>query len=232
MLRTLLVREVVIATPRARIVRLDLAGHPFPFRAGQAVRVGTAGMDPPRAYSLAGSPEDAARDDALEVLVGVEPDGTAGPHLVLEPRGSVEVEGPIGVFAFPEQPVETHFLFVAGGTGIAPLRAMLRHALETHSAARSFGLIYSARTPDEFAYQDEFRVLADNGTIAFRQTVTREPEGWIGARGRIDKETLSSCVRSSETLCFVCGPFAMVDEIPRLLHDIGIARERIKIEEW
>jgi ferredoxin-NADP reductase len=93
--------------------------------------------------------------------------------------------------------------------------------------------VYSARTPDEFAYEDEFKALAASGRIELRQTVTRpEGTGWSGARGRIDRDALSTLVHDVETLCFVCGPASMVDEIPRLLGEIGIARDKIKIEEW
>ena len=68
----------------------------------------------------------------------------------------VDVEGPLGSFTFPAAPDERRFVFIAGGTGIAPLRAMLRHALHAAAIARS-ACFYSARTPDEFAYEDEFR---------------------------------------------------------------------------
>ena len=76
-------------------------------------------------------------------------------------------------------------MFIAGGTGIAPLRAMMRHALRLPH--RNIGLFYSARTPDEFAYEQELRDLARNGEIELRQTVTRALDAdWSGPRGRLE----------------------------------------------
>jgi len=78
------------------------------------------------------------------------------------------------------------------------------------------------------------RDLATAGEIELRQTVTRAPEDadWNGARGRLDRATLGELVHDPETLCFVCGPAAMVDEMPPLLEEMGIPKTRIKIEEW
>lgn len=232
MLITLPIREVVPATPRARIVRLDLNGQAFTYAAGQAVLVGE-GEERRRPYSIAAAPEDADQRGWLELLVGVDASGEAGAHLPLVPGTLINVEGPVGSFVFPDAPSERQFIFVAGGTGIAPLRAMLRHAIRPATRASRVGLFYSARTPDEFAFADEFATLAAAGTIDLRQTITRETEqAWSGARGRIDRDALAGLVHDPETLCFVCGPAAMVDEVPKLLQDVGIAREKIRIEEW
>jgi ferredoxin-NADP reductase len=237
---TLPIREIVPATRRARIVRLALDGHVFTYTAGQAVLIGTPGSEKRKAYSIAAAPEDARRDGTLELLVGVDADGRAGSHLPLDRGAPVDVEGPLGTFMFPNRPAERHFVFVAGGTGIAPLRAMVRHAIAETEAGKPperrpprIGLLYSARTPDDFAYEQEFRALAFRGAIELRQTVTRAAEtDWSGNRGRIDRAALAALVHDPRTLCFVCGPAAMVDDIPRLLHEIGVARDLIKIEEW
>src|SRR5439155_3399798 len=143
--------------------RLDLAGRRFDYVAGQAVQVAAAGHPTRRPYSLAAAPADARRDDCLELLVGVDESGAPGTHLSLAPGRVVDVEGPLGSFTFPADPVERRFVFIAGGTGIAPLRAMLHHALTIPRG--QIGLFYSARTPDEFAYEEEFRALAREGQI-------------------------------------------------------------------
>jgi ferredoxin-NADP reductase len=229
---TLTIGDVQYATPRARIVQLNLDGQEFPYIAGQAVTIGAFGEDRRRAYSIASAPEDASRNGFLELLVGVDADQKSEGALTLEPGARVDVDGPLGSFTFPAHPAETRFVFVAGGTGIAPLRAMMRHALVAHVTAR-IGLLYSARTPDEFAYERELKALAERGAIELRQTVTRAAEtDWAGNRGRIDRAALATLVHNDRTLCFVCGPAAMVDDIPQLLTEIGVARERIRIEEW
>jgi NAD(P)H-flavin reductase len=227
-LLTVPIREVIQATPRARIVRLDLGDHDFEYRAGQAVMLGARGDARRRPYSIASAPDESRRDRTLELLVGIDPnDGAA----FLPIAGAlVDLEGPLGSFTFPTNPEERRFLFVAGGTGIAPLHGMLRCALALQHD--SIGFVYSARTPEEFAYADELRALAADGRIELRQTITRSAAAdWTGARGRLTRDVLAELVHDPATLCFVCGPPALVDEVPRMLVELGIGRERIRTEE-
>src|SRR5262249_39632358 len=163
--------------------------------------------------------EDAQLHHHLELLIGQRDDGDADT-LVLERGAEMDVEGPLGSFTFPDDPSEDSFVFVAGGTGIAPLRAMLRHPILRARQPRHVGLLYSARTPDDFAFADEFHALAASGQIDFRQTITRETDReWSGGRGRIDRLQLQQIVHGPGTLCFVCGPRTLVDEMPRLLQE-------------
>jgi NAD(P)H-flavin reductase len=225
------IREVLPATPRARVVRIDLDGQPFPYQSGQAILIASHGYEKRKPYSIASAPEDAERDGYLELLIGVDSEGSAGPHLALHPGEAIDVDGPMGRFTFPDDPVERRFLFVAGGTGIAPLRAMIRHAL--HVPHDEVGLLYSARTPLEFAFEDEFRALARHGEISLRQTVTREAaDTWHGTRGRIGQADLAPLVHDRRTLCFICGPPALVADIPRLLGELGVEPARVRIEDW
>ena len=230
---TLRVREVARATPRSLIVQLDLAGAVLDYRAGQAVLVGPTGEPVRRPYSLALAPHEARESGTLELLVGLDASESPGTHLSgVTPGMSVVVDGPIGSFQFPEHPRERHFLFVAGGTGIAPLRAMMHEAL-ARGEEWAVSVVYSARTPDEFAYGDELRGLARTRRIQLWQTVTREPaEAWTGRRGRIALHHLEEMVQDPETLCFVCGPHALVEDVPRLLQQAGIAPARIRTEDW
>jgi ferredoxin-NADP reductase len=142
------------------------------------------------------------------------------------------VEGPVGSFTFPPEPAERRFVFIAGGTGIAPLRAMLRHALVLPH--REVGLLYSARTPEDFAYERELRALARDGRIELRQTITRAgaDDSWTGGRGRIGRALLEPLVHDAATLCFICGPRTLVDETTKLLQELGVPRARIRVEEW
>jgi ferredoxin-NADP reductase len=229
---TLPIRDVLPATPRARIVRLDLGNRAFVYTAGQAAYIGAHGQMLRKPYSIAASPEDARRDGWIELLVGVDDRGVAGPHLSLCAGALVDVDGPIGIFTFPPEPAERRFVFIAGGTGIAPLRAMLRHALVLRRP--QIGLLYSARTPEDFAYEDELRALAREGRIELRQTITRTggDESWAGGRGRIGRATLEPLVHDPATLCFICGPPTLVDETTKLLQELGVSRARIRIEQW
>ena len=232
MLLTLPIRDVQPATPRARLVRIDLAGHDFPYEPGQAILVADHGHEPrDTAYSIAAPPEEATRTGYLELLVGVDETGTPGPHLRLESQSLVDVEGPIGRFTFPSEAADAACVFIAGGTGIAPLRAMMRTALA--SPNRRIGLLYSARTPGDFAFDQEWRALARAGRIEYRQTVTRHAASdWSGNRGRIGIAELAPLVHDAGTMCFVCGPPTMVEDVPRLLNNLGVPGDRVHIEEW
>ncbi len=231
MFLTLSTRDVLPATPRARIVHLDLAARAFPFAPGQAVLIASHGVEKRRPYSLASAPADVSRDGALELLVSVDESGQPGPHLHLESGAAIDVEGPVGAFTYPPDPPERRLIFIAGGVGIAPLRAMMHQALS--EKGREIGVFYSARTPGEFAYADELRGLAASGRIELRMTVTRDggPE-WAGARGRIAAAHLAPLVHDAATLCFICGPQSMVDEMPAVVESLGVPRRRIRIEEW
>jgi ferredoxin-NADP reductase len=230
---TLRVRDVAPATPRSLIVQLDLDGAALEYRAGQAVLLGRRGEPVQRPYSVALAPFEARESGTLEFLVGLDSTNSPGGHLTdLAPGMRVDVEGPVGSFQFPEHPRERHFLFVAGGTGIAPLRAMMHEAL-ARGEQWAVSVVYSARTADEFAYGDELRGLAKTRRIQLWQTVTREPaQAWTGWRGRIALHHLEEMVQDPDTLCFVCGPHALVEDVPRLLQQVGVATDRIRTEDW
>jgi Na+-transporting NADH:ubiquinone oxidoreductase subunit F len=227
------IREAVAATPRAHILRLDLQGREFPYLAGQAAYLQPEGAAKRRAYSIASAPEETASHGLIEFLVQTGSDKSSGltPDL-LRPGTPVALEGPMGSFTFPEHPRERRFVFVAGGTGIAPLRSMLWHSLLAERDGH-VGLIYSVRSPDEFAYLQEFERLEKERRIDFRHTVTRmRSEGWSGRQGRIDETFLGDLITPGETLCFVCGPPALVGEIPPQLKRLGVRDDQIRMEQW
>ena len=231
---TLPIRDTEPATPRAHIIRLDLQGQPFTYRAGQAAYLQPAGADKRRPYSIASAPEETAQHDQLEFLVQIDATGASGllPDLI-RPGTLATVDGPLGSFVFPaEHPVEQSFLFIAGGTGIAPLRSMLWHTLLAERPGR-IGLVYSVRSPEELAYREEFEKLDRQRRVTFRHTVTRSAsDGWTGRQGRIDAAALKDMVDPGNTLCFVCGPPALVGDIRPRLNALGVKDEQIRIEQW
>jgi ferredoxin-NADP reductase len=231
--RVLRVTSVRTATASSRIVRLHLGGTAFPFRPGQSVTVGPPGHPARAPYSLASAPEDVARDDALEFLIKVDAAGRWGEDFEPLRRGTrLGVGAPAGKFVFPESPRERRFLFIAGGTGIAPVRSMMRHAIAARVAGR-IRMLYSARTPGDFAYLPELRGMARRGEIALSLTATRHMSPrWRGSKGRIVPPQLALLVDDPATLCFVCGPASMVEDIPLQLRQLGVDQSRILLEDW
>ncbi len=122
--------------------------------------------------------------------------------------------------------VESPLLFVAGGTGIAPLRSML---IEHVSRPTKFpaALIYSARSVDEFAFRPELAALESAGRIASYFTVTREESsGWQGRRGRISEALLTEALPSTDSICLVCGPPQLVNDTRAVVDDNSVSARR------
>jgi ferredoxin-NADP reductase len=219
------------ATPTSRIIRVALDGAVFPYRAGQAASLGAGDANGWTPYSIASAPGETARDGALEFLVKVDGSSRFG-RLVdgLELGDVIRVEGPAGNFTLSDSRPTTPLLFIAGGTGIAPVRSMIRDLVDAGHAA-PLALVYSARTPGEFAYLRELRGLADEGRLVLTLTLTGDAEDWEHARGRAGPGHLSDHV-TPETMAYICGPPAMVKDVPAALTSIGLPRVRIRTEDW
>jgi ferredoxin-NADP reductase len=232
--RTFRITSIRRATLSTRIVRLALDGAAFPYLPGQAATLGVEGDDETVVpYSIASAPEETAQHGALDFLIKVEPSGRWGHRFERLVRGMrVRLHGPYGTFTFPPRPREGRFLFIAGGTGIAPVRSMLMH-LELARVPGRARLLYSARTPGDFPYLPDLRAMVARGRLELTLTATREVGSrWRGERGRIAASRLAPLVDHPETLCFVCGPAAMVKDVPVLLMALGVSDRRIMVEEW
>jgi len=226
--------EVVTETAQAKSVVLDppdWQGH----RAGQHVDVRLTaedGYQAQRSYSIASAPED----DQLVLTVERLEDGEVSPYLTDELRAGDELDlrGPIGGYFVWEESLGGPLLLVAGGSGVVPLRAMLRHhrALESNVPVR---LLYSARSLPEVIYRDELMRMAANDEIDIRFTLTREqPEDWRGYRRRIDRELLGevSWPAGERPLVYICGPTGFVETAADALVALGHAPGRIRTERF
>jgi len=219
------VAELVDETPRTRTLVLDVDGWEG-HRAGQHVDVRLTaedGYQAERSYSIASGPDD----DRLELTVERIDDGEVSPYLVGEARqgDTFEVRGPIGGY-FAWAPTDGGPLFlVGGGSGVVPLRSMLR-ARPWDVAAR---LIYSARTLDDVIYRDELDALGDDVVL----TLTRERRDGVRA-GRVDAALLREAgfVPEWEPRIFVCGPTSFVEAVASALVELGHPPERIRTERF
>jgi ferredoxin-NADP reductase len=220
----------VAATPTTRAIRIALDGAGFHYRAGQAASIGLPGQ-PLTPYSIASAPYETDESGWLEFLVKVDGSTRFGSQVTgVQPGTPLILTPAIGRFGLPADAAERPLLFVAGGTGIAPLRSMLLDAI--HAGRRqATSVVYSARHPEEFAYVDELRALQDAGRIALTLTLTGNAPDWSHARGRAGAAHFEKLV-SPDTLCFICGPPAMVAELPQALTGMGVRREAIRTEDW
>ena len=226
--------ELVGETARAKSIALHLDDWPG-HRPGQHVDVRLTaedGYQAQRSYSIASAPEDGHLTLTVERLE----DGEVSPYLVdvLEPGDELELRGPIGGYFVWEVALGGPLLLLAGGSGIVPLRAMLRHRAAADSTV-PVRLLYSARTLNEVIYRDELVRISAFDEVDVRFTLTREwPEGWRGYRRRIDREMLAEVAWPADErpLVYVCGPTAFVEVAASTLVDLGHEPGRIKTERF
>ena len=220
-----------LATPTTRIVRVALDGAAFPYRAGQSASIAVEAGEAGTPYSIASAPSETESDGYVEFLVKVDGSNRFGARVSqLEPGIPLVVGHAVGRFIVADPVARNPLLFIAGGTGIAPLRSMIRECL--HAGRRDpMALVYSARTPEEFAYLEELRALDAAGAIALTLTLTGDAQEWRHARGRAGDRHLAE-LATPETLAFICGPPSMVTDIPQALMRLGVPREQIRTEDW
>ena len=228
------VSELVDETPSVRSILLTSTawqGH----RAGQHVDVRLTaedGYQAQRSYSIASAPED----DHLVLTVERLDEGEVSPYLVgeLRPGDELELRGPVGGYFVWEEVFGGPLLLVGGGSGVVPLRAMLRHHHAVHSPV-PVRLLYSARSLDEVIYRDELMRLAEDDNVDVRLTLTREqPEGWSGYDRRVDPELLADVAWPSDErpLAYICGPTGFVETTANALVELGHDATRIRTERF
>ena len=231
-----LARVVELIEETAQTCSLVLEPPAWPgHRAGQHVDVRLTaedGYQAERSYSIASAPED----EYLVLTVERLDDGEVSPYLVdeLRPGDELELRGPIGGYFVWEEALGGPLLLLAGGSGVVPLRSILRHrsAVESTVPVR---LLYSSKSLDEVIYRDELDRLAADDGIDVRFTLTREqPEGWQGYRRRIDEDLLREIAwpPGERPLVYVCGPTAFVEVAATGLVQLGHEPGRIKTERF
>jgi ferredoxin-NADP reductase len=227
--------EVVDETPRVRSIRLvvpEWPGH----RPGQHVDVRLTaedGYQAQRSYSIASAPEA----EHVELTVERLDDGEVSPYLVDELRTGdlLEIRGPIGGYFVWEARVGGPLFLVAGGSGVVPLMAMLRHRAAVGSSAPT-RMLYSSRTPEDVIYARELeRLVASGDGLGVAHTLTRrQPPGWSGYGRRIDAAMLEEAgwPAADNPAVYICGPTPLVEAVAGALVDLGHAPARIKTERF
>ena len=206
----------------------DWPGH----QAGQHLDVRLTAEDgyvAERSYSIASAP-----GEPLAITVERLEDGEVSPYLTEELRAGdqLELRGPIGGY-FVWKPADASPLtLLAGGSGVVPLRAILRDRLRTGSDVPA-RLLYSARTLPDVIYRDELGQHHDGVAVSY--TLTRaQPPGWAGHTGRIDASLLADAAwpATAKPLAYVCGPTSFVETAAAGLVGLGYPPDRVKTERF
>lgn len=229
------VRDIRSETYRVKSLLLELA-QPLGHRAGQHVDIRLTaddGYQAQRSYSISSAPED----ELLSLTVERVTEGEVSPYLVDELRvgDRLQLRGPIGGHFVWTSETSDPLGLIAGGAGVTPLMAMLRHR---DRATRRFPalLFYSVRSLEEAIFRDELDAMARrDSSLNVVYALTREqPEGWQGHRGRIDKELLATThfPLSRHPAVYVCGPSGFVESISGSLIELGFDAGLIKTERF
>ncbi len=230
-------------TSQARSLTLAVPEWPG-HRAGQHVDVRLTaedGYQAERSYSIASPPEE----PQVMLLVERIAEGEVSPYLTDELRigDRLELRGPIGGYfvweAHPSGPVAGPvggpLLLVAGGSGIVPLMAMLRHRAAVGSQVPT-RLLYSSRTFEDIIFREELdRLAAADPALEVVYTLTRaQPPGWTGYSRRIEAELLREVCWPADQRpqAFVCGPTPFVEVAATSLEGLGYPSELIKTERF
>ncbi len=225
------VEDTVDETGRVRTIVLDVprwAGH----RAGQHLDVRLTAEDGYRAereYSIASAP-----GEPVAITVERLDDGEVSPYLTeeLEPGDALEVRGPFGGYFVWDAEDGGPLLLVAGGSGVVPLRAMLRHRGRSGSDV-SVRLLYSSRSLEDVIYRAELDEPA-SGVEIFHTLTREQPPGWAGYARRVDATLLGEIAwpAAEDPLAFVCGPTSFVETVASSLVELGYPPGRVKTERF
>lgn len=164
--------------------------------------------------------------DYIEFCIKINGDGTLSPKLkTLKVGQTILLDGPHGKFTLDDS-VKEDLVFIAGGTGVAPMMGFLRHALNKELKNNIY-LFYSAKTKEDMLYRHELQMIAqgeENINVVF--IATQEED-------RLTMEKLKEHVSTFDNkLFFLCGPPEKVKDIKKGLQEQGIDATRIKMDAW
>jgi ferredoxin-NADP reductase len=230
------VTRCVNETARVKTLVLEVPDWPGQL-AGQHVDVRLTaedGYQAQRSYSIASAP-----DDHNQVAITVEriDDGEVSPYLVnvLQVGDQLELRGPIGGYFVWGVDMGGPLLLVAGGSGICPLMAMIRHRAARGSSVPA-RLLYSSRSIEDVIYRHELDTLVGrmDGLDVFHTLTRSRPADWTGYARRIDRPMLAEVAFPPEQrpLCAVCGPTPLVEAVARTLVELGHPPDRVKTERF
>ena len=225
------VASVMDETPKVRTLVLEVPDWPG-HQAGQHVDIRLTaddGYQAERAYSIASAP-----GEALALTVERLDDGEVSPYLTeeLRPGDELEVRGPIGGYFVWEPAVGGPLLLAAGGSGVVPLRAMLRERSLVGSPV-PVRLLYSSRSWEDVIYRSELDGAKD-GVEVIHALTRSQPPGWTGYARRVDAQMLAEVAWpvADGPLAYVCGPTSFVEAVAEGLVGLGYPPNRVKTERF
>jgi sulfhydrogenase subunit gamma (sulfur reductase) len=191
------------------------------FVPGQVAILGVKNEDPAY-FAFASAPDDAD----LEVLVKQKA-GASSVIYDMQAGDEVELLGIAGHGFNLDQMKGRDLVFVAMGTGVAPLRSALRYVLKRKDEFGELVVLYGARTPDDFCYRDETEAW-ENAGVELRQVISR-PDGhdWSGPTGYVQSLLDNVLPSLSAPVALICGSKEMIAQTRERLVKMGFKPEEI-----
>lgn len=212
--------------------RLRLAnGERLSFRPGQYVDLRVPGTDQWRSYSMASTPND---ERGLDFLLKVSPGGLWSTYLTSKARigDAIEARGPFGSFYLRED--SSQMVFVAGGSGLAPVWAMLQQ-MRTECDTRPAWLYFGARSAEDLVYVEKLKRLEQEVANFHFVPALSEPErspGWLGEVGLVTEVLDRKQTSWMGTEGYLCGPPGMVDAAIEVLVRHGVPGDHIFFDKF
>lgn len=145
----------------------------------------------------------------------------------------VKIKGPFGEVLNFDKNIKDDVVFLAGGSGITPFISAIRYIIEK-KLNNNVTLFFGNRTKKDIIYAEEFKEHNELDNITIVNTLSdTESKKWTGHTGRIDKQLILEYVDNPENkLWYICGPPPMVAGMKILLEEIGINKDKIRVENW
>ncbi len=236
-IRDVRVAEVIDETPDAKTIVLEFpSGEPFRYQAGQFLTFlfTINGEEIRRAYSFSSSPHGDAKRASVTVKRIADGVGSNFIHTNVKAGDLLRIIGPSGDFTIPIRPGEKRRLvFVAGGSGITPIRSLTETLLATEPEVE-IELIYGNRGETDIIFRKRLDELAAQyPNLKLTHVLQEPPDGWPGPAGMVTGQTVLDLVADrKDKAYYLCGPQAMMDGITPALRAAGVAERNIHIERF
>ena len=231
MWQTATVGSLTDETPQVRTISLELPDWPG-HQAGQHLDLRLTaddGYQAEREYSIASAP-----GEPVAITVERLENGEVSPYLTedLAVGDEIELRGPVGGYFVWDVADGGPLLLLAGGSGVVPLRAMLRHRERVGSNV-PVRLLYSSRSLADVIYRDELDRPVD-GVMVIHTLTRQQPPGWTGYARRVDQAMIAEVAWpvAQMPLAYACGPTNFVEAVASDLVAFGYPPQRIRTERF
>lgn len=205
--------------------------HRMQFLAGQYVSIKVDDRGDRRSYSICSAPDI---DHGFELLVDLAPHGLGVQYLEkLQFGDEIQVLGPMGVFVMEDDPTEESVVFIATGSGIAPMRAMVLDQLQVKQDKRPMILYWGLRHEKDMFWLLEFQELSTKFPNFTFHPLLSQPETaeWPLCKGRVT-DCLTKHEHPAKAGYYICGNEKMLADVIELLEKKGVEKNHIHHEKF